>query len=202
MVQVVRDPPGGVGGGGGSFNPPTTKTGSSASSPGLLTSTGGLVGASSLLVAPCISALSGATLVTIFDPTNFDTEESAEYDFPQETMYGEFNGECKFASINKVKVKYRELGIASCSINITVYLPKIDDFKTVQMPLKIPHIKLSKARQQTFPDGKLHTVTLHPVPGVITGERPQVTITRNAKSGPLSITRVILYGDADNTDEE
>lgn len=203
MVQPNPTRPPGSG-----FNPPAKKppTGgtstSSAVSSQLITSTGGLIGSSSMLMTPAINTTTGKVIIITEDPTNFNCEEAAEYDFKQEVDYrSNGDGEGYNCTIHEIIVKYRELGVASCSINVTVYLRDLDDFKTVQIPLNIPQLpfsKMSKKRKQTFPDGKIHTIKLFPQGGTaIQGERPQVSITVGKSAGPISITKIILRGNAD-----
>lgn len=199
MVLPVNRDPGNDGGGG--FNPPSNNTGSTANSPQLLTSTGGLVGSSGALLCPVFSPTTGRALILLFDSSDFNCEEDSEYDFRQEANYGQIPGEGRICTINRIVVKYRELGVAQYFINVTVYqkAPE-DDFVTVSLPIDVPQIplkKMTKSRKQSFPDKRIHTIILNPK--VITGERPQVTATRSGGSGPMAITKVILCGTADET---
>lgn len=200
--RVNQEGGGGRTGGGGGFIPPRSSGSSSliGSNPGLITSTGGLVGANGLLFTPYINPITGRSFISIHDITNFDTEENGEYDFRQETNYGQQSGEGRDCSIHLIILKYREIDEAEFFINITVFKKDIDDFDTVQIPVSIPVIpftNMSKRRKQTFPDGRIHTVRITSTDSVITGERPQVSITRQANSGGFSITKLVLCGNAD-----
>lgn len=181
------------GGGGGSKGGGSTKK-NPGGTPGLLTSTGGLYGTNGVLLTPVVNATTGKSYIMLMDPSNFNTEENAEYDFPQVIPQGH---EGEDVSCHLIVLKYRELGAAQFSINITTYVRNEDTFVTQPFPVTIPPLPLSKARQATFPDERIHTFYIS-LP-VITGERPQVTVTRNANSGPLSITSLTLCGNADQT---
>ncbi len=185
---------------GGGGIPPKSSGASSriGANPGLLTSTGGLVGANGLLFTPALNATTGKNVLINHDITDFNCENSSEYDFRQEANYGQQSGEGREASFHLIILKYRELGVAVFSINITVFKQDSDSFETVQIPVSIPVLPLiSDKRKKAFPDGRIHTVKLYPPKQVITGERPQVSITRRGDSGPVSITKLVLCGNAD-----
>lgn len=194
---------------GSGFNPParpgpspSKPVISTATSAQLITSTGGITGSASMLMTPAINPNTGAILIITEDPTNFNCEENAEYDFKEEVDYvSAGSGEGYNCTIHEILVKYRELGIASCSINITMYIRDIDEFRTTQIPLVIPIVtinKMSAKRKKTFPDGKIHTVRLFPTGGVsIHGERPRTSITVGKNAGPVSVTKIILRCNAD-----
>jgi hypothetical protein len=183
--------------------PKTTTTTSKliGSNPGLLTSTGGLQGTSGFLLTPAFNPITNASFFIGHDPTNFNCDEAAEYDFRQECAFPNIPYyEGRDVTIHQVILKYREIGIASFNVNITVFKKAIDDFETISIPVSIPAIPLSKAsktRKNNFPDGRIHTVRLAPPKGVVQGERPQITITSIANSGPYSITKLIICGNAD-----
>jgi len=56
---------------------------------------------------------------------------------------------------------------------------------------------MTKARKNAFPDNRIHTVKIAPPYGVITGERPQPSITVTGGKGPLAITKLVMCGNAD-----
>jgi hypothetical protein len=185
------------------FNPPSgSGKASIGANPGLITSTGGLNGIDGLLLTPAISPITGACFVINHDPTNFDCEESAEYFYRQEANYGQIPGEGRSCTIHLIILKYRELGVANFNVNITVFQQAIDDFVTVQIPVSIPTILLTRKRKNLFPDSKIHTIKITPPKGVIQGERPQISYSRKANSGPISISKLILCGNADETAQQ
>jgi hypothetical protein len=199
MTQVNRN----GGGGGGGYNPPTkgggTKSKANLSNPGLITSSGGLFGTSGLLLTPYVNNTTGQSYIIVHDPTNFDCEESAEYDFRQEIpmVQGNPYQEGTDVSCHLIKLKYRELGVTSFSINVTVYRKQTDDYFTTSITVNIEQVKNTPKR--TFPDKRIHTRFLS---FLTTGERPQVSITRNANSGPMSITSLTLCGNADEVPQQ
>lgn len=188
-------PPGANKGGGGSGKP---------SNPSLITSTGGLIGVTGLLLTPAFNQVTNKSYIVNYDPTDFNCEENAQYSYRQEANFEKFPGEGREASIHLIILKYRELGRVNFSINITVFKQALDDFVTYQIPVSIPRLPLtSKARKVSFPDGRIHTMKIAPViGGVITGERPQITITIAGNSGPLSITKLVLCGNADEAAQQ
>lgn len=181
--------------GGGGFNPPNQ--GTTRSSPvsfGLLTSSGGVSGAAGLMMAPYVNPVTGRGYVIIFDSTNFDCEESAEYDYPQVIPpEGQGAQEGRDVSCHLIILKYREIGVANFFVNVTVYHKLTDIFETKSIPVSVPYVP-----GRTFPDKRIHTKFLGLKPA-ITGERPQVTITRIPNGGPFSVTSLTLCGNADET---
>lgn len=187
-------PPGANKGGGGSGKP---------SNPSLITSTGGLVGVSGLLLTPAFNQVTGKSYIINYDPTDFNCEEDAQYTYRQEANFERNPGEGREASFHLIILKYRELGYANFSINITVFKQALDDFITYQIPVSIPRIQLtSKSRKVSFPDNRIHTARIAPPRGVITGERPQVTFTVAGNSGPVCITKLVLCGNADEASQQ
>lgn len=192
-------PNGGSSGGGGGFNPPSgggSGAGKNALTTNLLTSTGGLIGLFGALMTPCVDPISGLIYIITHDPTDFNCEEDAEYDYNQ-IVPDQYEG--RDLTINQVVLKYRELGKASFYINITVFKKLLDDFETVQIPVIVPFKATSKSRLKSFPDNRIHTIRIAPPKGVIQGERPQVSITRKANSGPISITKLTICGYLDES---
>ena len=165
---------------------------------GLLTSTGGLYGINGVLLVPVFNTGTNKSYIMLYDPTNFNCEENAEYDYTQ-IIPGNPPQEGRSVTCHLIILKYRELGIASFNVNVTTFIRDTDSFNTISIPVKIPFIPLTtKQRKQNFPDNRIHTARLYPPNNqYITGERPQVTITYNANSGPVSITSLTLCGNAD-----
>ncbi len=195
MTQVSFDGRPDPGGGGGAPKSGSTTFTTIGGSPGLLTSTGGLFGSTGVLLTPVLNIVTGNSYILLMDSSNFNCEEDAEYDFPQEIPPREAPQEGHNVTCHLIKLKYRELGACSFSINVTIYIRDTDEFKTLSFPVSIPPIALSKNRKKTFPDKRIHTLYI-PMSDV-TGERPQTTITRYANSGPISITSLTVCGNAD-----
>lgn len=195
-----HDGGGGGGGSGGSGTTPKSRVGS----PGLLTSTGGLLGSNGLLLAPSFNIFTGKPYIVLMDATNFNCEENSQYTFRQEANFEKIPGEGRSCSIHLIILKYREIGTVSFNINITVFNQQLDTFINVAIPVNIPVISyanMTKARKNIFPDNRIHTVKLAPPNGVITGERPQLSVTVTSGNGPLSITKIIMCGNADEASQ-
>jgi hypothetical protein len=144
------------------------------------------------MMAPYLNTTNGYPYVIIYDPSNFNCEEAGEYDFRQEIpVVNQMPQEGRNVSCHLIILKYRELGVATFSVNVTVYNRLTDTFSTRSIIVNIQFVK-----GRTFPDKRIHTryIGLKPL---ITGERPQVTLTFNANSGPWSVTSLTLCGNAD-----
>ena len=194
---------GGFGGGGGSGSGGGTKS-KTGSSPGLITSTGGLVGNSGLLLAPAFNTITLIPFVVLLDANNFNCEENSQYTFRQEANFEKVPGEGRSCSIHLIILKYREIGTVSFNINITVFNQMLDSFINTAIPVSIPIIpytQMSKERKNKFPDNRIHTVKLSPPQGAVSGERPQLSITVTGGKGPLAITKIIMCGNADESSQ-
>lgn len=192
------------GGGGGGLGVGGGKGKATFGSPGLLTSTGGLTGANGLLLAPAYNIITQKSFIVFFDPSNFNCEENSQYSFRQEANFDRIPGEGRECSIHLIILKYRELGPIKFNINITVFKKTLDDFITTSIPVNIPIIpyaQMTKDRKNLFPDRRIHTVRLAPPNGVITGERPQASVTVFGKAGAVSITKLVMCGNADEASQ-
>lgn len=192
-VRGGGGPPGGGKGGGGTAKP---------SSPSLITSTGGLLGVNGILITPAFNQITNKSYIINYDSTNFDCEEDAQYSYRQEANFDKIGGEGRECTIHLLILKYRELGKARFNINITVFKQAYDDFVTYAIPINIPRLPLKGARVNKFPDQQIHTMKIAPLNGVIQGERPQVSYTRFKNSGPFSITKLIVCGNADEAAQQ
>lgn len=168
-----------------------------SANPGLLTSTGGLYGLNGVLLSPVYNTVTNKSFILSMDPTNFNCEENCEYDFPQEIPPRNAPQEGRDVNCHLVILKYREIGYASLTLNITTFQKNTDSFNTYSYPVSIPPIPLtSKARKQSFPDNRIHTLR---IPIDVPGERPQITVTSNGSAGGYSIISIVLCGNADET---
>ena len=183
----------GHGGGGPGPRPAPAPKGSQSfgGSPGLLTSTGGLFGTSGALLIPYMDTRNDVFFAAIIDSNNFDCEDDAHYFFRQEDIQDD-----RYITINRQTITYREIGKATFTFGIQVYVDTIDDYKNVETIITIKPKKGKLANK--FPDKKLHTIKLDLV---ITGIRPQPYVKRMANSGPFSITKVRMIGDRPETEE-
>jgi hypothetical protein len=168
------------------------------SSPGLLTSTGGLFGINGFLLTPVINNTTGKSYVLLMDPNNFNCEENCEYDFPQliPSVQGNPYQEGCDVNCHLIKLKYRELGVAQITINVTTFEKATDQFTSFPYVVNIPPKVLQGNRKGSFPDKRIHTLF---IPINVPGERPQVTLNSVGSSGPYSIVSLSLCGNADET---
>lgn len=185
---------------------PPRKPGSPSSkplggSPGLLTSTGGLYGVNGVLLTPVFNNISGKSYILLMDPSNFNCEENAEYDFPQgipAVQNNPFQDGCN-VNCHLIKLKYREIGIAQFTINVTTFNRDIGDFQSFPYIVNIPNIPLTGKRKAKFPDQRIHTIF---IPIDVPGERPQVTLNSVGGSGAYSIISLNLCGFADELPQQ
>jgi hypothetical protein len=161
----------------------------------IINSLGGLYGVNGAMMTPYYNPKIKKSFIVIHDSFNFSCEESGEYDFRQEIpIVNNMPQEGRDVSCHLIILKYREIGAATFSINVTVYRKLTDDFATKSIKIVISNT----TNRKSFPDNRIHTKRIGLVP-VISGERPQTTITYNANSGPFSITSLTLCGNADET---
>src|SRR6266566_4881483 len=92
--------------GGGGREPPepgitkplATNTSLIGNNPGLITSTGGLLGTNGLMLTPAFNQITNSSFLLTHNSSNFNCEEDAEYDFRQEANYGQIPGEGRQAT--------------------------------------------------------------------------------------------------------
>lgn len=170
---------GGTTGSGGNPIPPSGGgAGDVANDTSLITSSGGLVGFETALLIPLFDPEFGAFTVGTFDFKDFNTEEDCEYQYRQEILMPG-----RQITVSKIRFIYRDLGI--CTLCIEVRTAQDQDLKKSKRTITIG---------STSATGKLVTAF---VDLVITGERPQVIITRKANNGPLSITELAMITDVE-----
>ena len=188
------------------YSPPAGRS-PVTSSPGFLTSTGGLTGTNLVLLMPIIDFVANKTSLQLFDPTNFDTEEAAYYYYKQEDVVPN-----RKVSIHKLIVTYRELAKCTFSVGVVVYIRETDTYVSKQVQVTVPPTKVVKGRTlklltlpsgnntvpDPFPSNKLRSQN---VDLVITGERPQVFWSRNPNSGPVAIARILMAGKMDEANQ-
>lgn len=136
----------------------------------------GLSGTLPLILVPFWNPTAGLFLINYFDTTNFDCEEDASYYFRME------EAQDKSVTIHKMILTYNNLGQASLTAGITYYSRDTDQYYTASKNIKIG---------TKIPDFKQHKTAIDLV---VTGESPQIFITRKANSGPVSIIRLTIAG--------
>lgn len=161
-------PSGGVptGGGGGPANNPTIDLSN-------VTSTGGIDGLTGAVLVFGQSLFYPLAVGWEFDPTDFNTEEDCEYDFRVEEVEV-----YRQPTIDKVIIRYRDLG--KCTL--TCYFQG-NVLQSAVASKMVTVVFGGKA------DNRIYTTTFDLT---CTFEAPQLIITRNAFSGPVSITKVLI----------
>lgn len=173
---------GGSGGGSpsGGGNP-GTPTGSSQGSAFPSTENGGVVGSSWLLFMPVQNIASGQCYIGIFDVSSFDDPtDGSFYQYRKEDLIPD-----TVPTVNRVDITYLDLGLAT--ITVTVQAVN-DDQKVVSQSVQV---KLGNAVPTNDLMTKLVSIEL-------TGIRPQLSWSRNAGSGPVTITRMIMRGEVED----
>ena len=163
---------GGSPGGGGSSSPSPINLSQ-------LPVTGGLSGTVSAFLMIGFDAVANQNLTYLVDPTNFNCEETSEYDFRIEEVEPG-----NVLTIHNIVIRYRDLGIATFTVNIQNAVKGILASKPFTVGNQIPTNKIftKKCDMQA------------------TGEALQITITQAANAGPRCITKVRAwgsYGDGD-----
>lgn len=176
---------GGRGGGGGGG---TTGGGGSPANPSLLPVSGGVSGLTSVVVAPGIDN-NGDLAMLFFDTDNFDTEADSVVQFRIEESEG------VQVQINRLRIKYRNLGICT----ITVELIGMFSSALQTITLGNPTVMNGTRAVKSISDNRIYNAY---VDFVFTDESPQVVITRPAGNGPLSIISITLLGTAHKPDLE
>lgn len=170
------------------YDPPDPKTpvkksgASTAANISLLTSTGGLIGTNLVLLTPFYNAISKKYYFTIYDSSNFDTEEDCVYNFKMEDVQSGRN-----IDIHKVYLQYRDIG--KVKFTVTVFATQYNKVKkTEKIVSDFQEVSVGTKKG----DGKIHSYF---VDLKVTGERPQCVITRKAADGPLAIVMAKMIGD-------
>lgn len=172
-----QEPSGGGGGGGTSGNGPGSNPTIDLSQ---VTSTGGLHGGDGVVLVFGQSLYTQQALGWQFNSTDFNCEEDCEYRFRAEEIEV-----YRQPTVNNVIIRYRDLGRAT-----------LDCFFAGN---NLGEAVISKIVTVVFggkKDGKIYTTKFDLT---CTFEAPQLIITRDASSGPVSITKALVemeHGDA------
>lgn len=142
---------------------------------------GGFAATTYYLFVPGQDSNTGYTFIGIFDVTSFDDKfDGSTYSFRAEDI-----APGRFPTVRRVVIVYRDMGTASltCTIRATDDNGKIvAASKSVQLGNAVPtFISLT-----TFVDVQ------------VSGYRPQLTLTRAAGGGPVSIISVSMIGDVED----
>jgi hypothetical protein len=163
--ELTREPPDD-----GRMSPPPNDGPSGvANNISLITSSGGLAGTELALVIPCFDADGSQFYLATFDTTDYNTEDACEIWFRQEEII-----EGREITVSRVRIIYKDLGI--CKLKCTL--------ETTQQTVT-QEITIGTANYK----GKTYTAYFDIV---ITGERPQIKLSKEANSGPLNLISVTM----------
>lgn len=157
---------------------PSSGGGVTGTNPGLLTSSGGLFGSASALLIPIFDPETGLKYIATFDPTDFNSEEDAEYRYRMEELT-----EGRLITISRVRIVYRNLGIVKVTGRISGIVRLKDN------TWKVVSIERVLILGDTSKDLSIRTDYFDIV---ITMERPQFRLIRLANDGPLAIISTTL----------
>lgn len=165
------------GGGGGGFPSGGGSTGGATQQAGNIASiaaSGGLTGGEYLILIPVLDVNTGERYIGYFDVNDLDTETESIYVTGQaEIMEG------RQITVSRVRIIYRDLGLAKLDVTV----------KTSQKSLtKTKGIGSSNVTGELVTDY---------VDMVVTGERPQLIISRKAGYGPVSIIKATMITDVE-----
>lgn len=164
-------------GGGGT---PGTGTGSTGSV-GLPTGeNGGVLATTYLLFVPVQDSSSGLCYIGTFSSTNFDdSRDGGSYSYRQEDIAPD-----AVATVHRIWITYRDLGAAK----FTITLSGTNDDGQVVTSSAVVQVG------NVVPTNALFT---EPFGLQLTCFRPQLTISRVAGSGPISIVRIRMEGETE-----
>lgn len=175
----------GAGGSGGGSNNgggvPGTGTGSSSVPTGLPTGeNGGVFATTYQLFVPVENCSSGQCYIGFFDVTSFDDQtDGSSYSYRQEDINPD-----AVATVDRVWVTYRDLGLARMTLTLT---GTNDNGAIVSNSIVVTIGNITPTNALL---SKQFGLTL-------SAFRPQLTVSRNAGDGPISIVRVRLLGETE-----
>lgn len=169
--------------------PPTVNTNNSNTSPNnpvanpaLLTTSGGLVGSGQIFGFFFVDSNTGKTYFSTFDPFDLnDAYDGSFYQTKQEDV-----AIYRKPTVRGVVIVYRNLGLCSFKVTVSVMTDTIAASKTANV-----QVGTSAA------DNSLMTLKVDF--NNLSGERPQITIQKNASSGPLDIISMTLVMQVEDT---
>lgn len=135
----------------------------------LITSSGGLAGFEQAVMIPYFAINGTEFCIGTFDVKNYDTEDSCEIWYRQEEII-----EGREITVTRVRIVYRDLGI--CTLTCTVETAQ----GSKSITLKIGSADFSGVVKTDYFDL------------VVTGERPQLKLKKEANSGPLNLISLTM----------
>jgi hypothetical protein len=183
MTQLVRDlptyPPGGGGGGGG--GKPGGGSGGTVSTFVPFSENGGFAATAFVMFVPVQASTGGGGYISTFSPVSYDdANDASSYSYRQEDIIPN-----RVPTVRRIAITYRNIGLATRTITVTA----INDAGATVTATQTQQIG------DTTADSTLRTIFYDLV---VTGFRPQLTISRAAGGGPISIIRASMIGEVEN----
>ena len=175
---------GGTGGSGGSGGGGATTSGAGIFVP---VSNGGVFAATQLALYPCTNILTGQTEYRTFDPTQFPNDPNLPsfYSWRVEQIGGQYRN----PTIRKLLWTFLDLGQVSVIWTLTGVTEQ------QQVISSSTGIGVGNA----VPTLAVMTVEVDIFGGVFTGMNLQLSVSRAAGAGPLSILKVAIIGEVEDT---
>ncbi len=141
---------------------------------------GGFAATTFFMFVPSISS-TGQCFISIFDPTSFDDpDDAASYSWRAEDIAID-----RVPTVRRVILQYRDLGLAT----ITVTVSGVNDTGNAVSSSSVVKLGTSGA------SGLIMTAF---VDLTMTGYRPQLSISRAAGAGPVSIVAATMVGEVED----
>src|SRR6266404_5193402 len=138
---------------------------------------GGFAGTTFFLFVPTQNSGTGASFVSVFDPSSFDdSDDASSYSYKAEDVIVG-----RVPTVRRVVLVYRDLGIAT----ITVTISGVNDSDNAVSVSATTKIGTSGATGKQLTEFVDVTATCF---------RPQLTISRAAGAGPVSIVSASMIG--------
>jgi hypothetical protein len=157
---------------------PSSGGGVSGTNPGLLTSSGGLFGSASALLIPIYDPETNLKYIATLDPTDFNSEEDAEYRYRMEEVT-----EGRLITVSRVRIVHRNIGKVTVTGRLSGLIKQAD--KTWKVVFAEQTITIGD-------DTKDLSIRTEYFDMIITMERPQFIYKRLANAGPLAIISTTL----------
>jgi len=184
MTQMTRNqflPDGGGGGGGGGRTGGGSGTGGTPATAVPFLENGGFAATAYFLFVPAVLSAGGNSFIGAFSASNYnDPNDASSYSYRMEDVIVG-----RMPTVRRVIVVYRNLGVAT----LTVTVSGTDDNGAVQSSSDTNTIGSSLA------DGSLGTSFFDIQ---LAAYRPQITLSRKAGAGPVSIISVTMVGEVED----
>lgn len=143
---------------------------------------GGFAGSTFFLFVPTSASDTGASFISIFDPSNFDDpDDPSSYSWRSEDLVV-----ARVHTVRRVALVYTDLGVATITVTVT----GTDDNGSV--------VTTAQKVKIGTPGASGNQLTIL-VDLQLAAYRPQLSVSRVAGGGPVSIVSASLIGEVDNS---